>query len=381
MNNRVRTEPGPAIGKQGVVESARAGTEPARAGEPVLVTGAAGFIGMHTCIALLRSGVDVVGIDALGPGNLEILEPLRHDRLKEIERQAGRLAADVEAPAAASTGTKAAAPRCGRFEFRKLDIAEPTFVKEMLESRFDRIVHLAAQAGVRYSIDRPEVYVRSNLVGMANMLELARARKSSHLVYASSSSVYGGRHGTPFSEDDRIDKPVSFYAATKAANEAMAASYSHLYGIPCTGLRFFTVYGPWGRPDMAPWLFTEAILEGEPIKVFGFGKLLRDFTYVDDIVEGVGRVLDLPPVKTEDGNTAIYNIGNNRPTTVDEFIATLERILDRKAIRNEMPIQPGDVPVTCASIERLQAATGFAPVTPLQDGLAAFCDWFRRYIR
>jgi len=367
------------------VHAAPGSTAPARAGgQPVLVTGAAGFIGTHVCISLLRSGVDVVGIDALGPGNLPILEPLRSDRLKEIERQAGLLAASADAGG-----------RCGRFEFRRLDIAEPAFVPAMLESRFDRIVHLAAQAGVRYSIERPDVYVRSNLVGMANMLELARARKSSHLVYASSSSVYGGRHATPFAEDDRIDRPVSFYAATKAANEAMAASYSHLHGIPSTGLRFFTVYGPWGRPDMAPWLFTEAILKDQPIKVFGYGKLLRDFTYVDDIVEGVCRVLDLPPgMKAQeegaatadarsasaDGNIAIFNIGNNRPATVNDFIATLERILGRKAIRNEMPIQPGDVPVTCASIERLHAATGFAPVTPLDKGLTAFCDWYRRYI-
>jgi UDP-glucuronate 4-epimerase len=337
--------------------------------EPVLVTGAAGFIGMHVCISLLRAGIDVVGIDALGAGNLPVLEPLRRDRLKEIERQAESLA-----------GQSAGERRGGRFEFRQLDIAEPDFVSDMLESRFDRIVHLAAQAGVRYSIERPDVYVRSNLVGMANMLELARARKSSHLVYASSSSVYGGRHSTPFAEDDRIDKPASFYAATKAANEAMAASYSHLHGIPATGLRFFTVYGPWGRPDMAPWLFTEAILKDQPIKVFGYGQLLRDFTYVDDIVEGVCRVLDLPP-RSEATDTAIFNIGNNRPTTVNDFIATLERILDRKAIRNEMPIQPGDVPVTCASIERLQAATGFAPVTPLHEGLAAFCNWYRTYCR
>ena len=334
--------------------------------EPVLVTGAAGFIGMHVCISLLRAGVDVVGIDALGAGNLPVLEPLRRDRLREIERQAALL--DGQAPGG----------RGARFEFRQLDIAESDFVPAMLASRFDRIVHLAAQAGVRYSIERPDVYVRSNLVGMANMLELARTRKSSHLVYASSSSVYGGRHSTPFAEDDRIDKPASFYAATKAANEAMAASYSHLYDIPSTGLRFFTVYGPWGRPDMAPWLFTEAILKGEPIKVFGYGELLRDFTYVDDIVEGVCRVLELPP-HTE-GKTAIFNIGNNRPTTVNDFIATLERILERQAIRNEMPIQPGDVPVTCASIDRLQAATGFAPVTPLADGLAAFCNWYRSYI-
>ena len=359
--------------------------------DPVLVTGAAGFVGMHVCISLLRAGVDVVGIDALGAGNLPVLEPLRRDRLQEIQRQAG-----LARQAAAADGDADKGRRCGRFEFRQLDIADAAFVPAMLESRFDRIVHLAAQAGVRYSIDRPDVYVRSNLVGMANVLELARARQSSHLVYASSSSVYGGRHSTPFAEDDPIDKPASFYAATKVANEAMAASYSHLYDIPSTGLRFFTVYGPWGRPDMAPWLFTEAILKGQPIKVFGYGELLRDFTYVDDIVEGVCRVLALPPGATPrdeasvdldasgrasaEGNIAIFNIGNNRPTTVNDFIATLERILGRQAIRHEMPMQAGDVPVTCASIERLQAATGFAPVTPLHDGLASFCNWYRGYI-
>jgi UDP-glucuronate 4-epimerase len=336
--------------------------------EPVLVTGAAGFIGMHVCLSLLRSGVDVVGIDCLGPAPLPGLEQLRRDRLLEIERNH-----------AGSPGTAQAA---GRFEFRQVDIAEPALVEALQATRFDRIVHLAAQAGVRYSIERPDVYVRSNLVGMANMLELARARQCSHLVFASSSSVYGGRWATPFAEDDRIDRPVSFYAATKVANEAMAASYSHLYGLPMTGLRFFTVYGPWGRPDMAPWLFTEAILRERPIKVFGRGELLRDFTYIDDITEGVCRVLDRPPridAPATEAALAIYNIGNNRPTTVNDFIATLERLLGRPAIRNELPIQPGDVPVTCASIERLQQATGFAPVTPLQDGLSAFCDWFRRY--
>jgi UDP-glucuronate 4-epimerase len=363
--------------------------------EPVLVTGAAGFIGMHVCLSLLQSGVDVVGIDALGAANLPGLQQLRRDRLQEIERQVaaatGVSGTGVAAGLAGGATTGGGAGRWGRFQFRQLDIAEPGFVAEILDSRFDRIVHLAAQAGVRYSIERPDVYVRSNLVGMANLLELARARRSSHLVYASSSSVYGGRHSTPFEEDDRIDRPVSFYAATKVANEAMAASYSHLFGIPATGLRFFTVYGPWGRPDMAPWLFAEAILADQPIKVFGKGELLRDFTYVDDITEGVCRVLDRPPktqpqapvtpgdASTGGGIMAVFNIGNNRPTTVNDFIATLERQLGRKAIRNEMPIQPGDVPVTCASIERLQAATGFAPVTTLEDGLAAFCGWFRNY--
>ena len=337
--------------------------------EPVLVTGAAGFIGMHVCIALLRSGADVVGVDALGPGNLEGLEQLRRDRVQEIERTTAQVKAAGDAQ-----------PSIGRFTFRQLDIADPSFVDSLQGDRFDRIVHLAAQAGVRYSIDRPDVYVQSNLVGTANLLQLARSRQCSHFVFASSSSVYGGRTATPFAEDDRIDRPVSFYAATKVANEAMAASYSQLFDLPMTGLRFFTVYGPWGRPDMAPWLFTEAILAGQPIKVFGRGELLRDFTYVDDITEGVRRVLQKPPQRTRDGPPfAVYNIGNNRPTSVNDFIATLERLLGREAIRNEMPIQPGDVPVTCASIDRLQAATGFTPVTPLEAGLASFCGWFRRY--
>jgi len=332
--------------------------------EPVLVTGAAGFIGMHACISLLRSGADVIGVDSLQAASLVGLEQLRRDRLEEIGR---RVAADER-------------QEYGRFEFRQLDIADPGFVQALSGSRFDRIVHLAAQAGVRYSIERPDVYVKSNLVGMANMLELARARSCSHLVFASSSSVYGGRHATPFSESDRIDRPVSFYAATKVANEAMAASYSHLFGIPMTGLRFFTVYGPWGRPDMAPWLFTEAILQGKPIRVFGRGELLRDFTHVDDITQGICRVLDMPPAIQPDGIAfSVYNIGNNRPVTVNDFIALLERLLARQALREEMPIQPGDVPVTCASIERLRAATGFVPVTPLDAGLASFCDWFRGY--
>ena len=357
--------------------------------EPVLVTGAGGFIGMHVCISLLRSGIDVVGLDSLGPGHLQGLEQLRRDRLQEIERQVGLPGLPLPP---------------GEFRFVQLDLADPGLVASLEDVRFDRIVHLAAQAGVRYSIDRPDVYVRSNLVGMANMLELARARHCPHLVFASSSSVYGGRLNTPFAEDDRIDRPVSFYAATKVANEAMAASYSQLFDLPMTGLRFFTVYGPWGRPDMAPWIFAESILRGLPIKVFGRGELLRDFTYVDDITEGIRRVLDKPPqvgqvagacapqtrpnppddsahaIQPAD-HLAIYNIGNNRPTTVNDFIGTLERLLGRQAIRNEMPIQPGDVPVTCASIERLHDATGFAPVTSLEAGLAAFCGWFRDYRR
>ena len=337
---------------------------------PVLVTGAAGFIGMHVSIRLLRAGVDVIGIDRMGAGNVPGLEQLRRDRLAEIERSA------TGSRGQPGEGGWAGSP--GRFTFRQADIANPGFVASLQDLAFDRIVHLAAQAGVRYSIERPDVYVHSNLVGMANMLELARSRKSSHFVFASSSSVYGGREQTPFRESEPIDRPVSFYAATKVANEAMAASYARLFAIPSTGLRFFTVYGPWGRPDMAPFLFTEAILRGEPIKVFGRGELLRDFTYVDDITEGVCRLLEKPPAPDAEGTPfAVYNIGNNRPNSVNEFIAILEEVLGRKAIRNELPIQPGDVPITCASIDRLNAVTGFRPQTSLRDGLTRFCGWFR----
>ena len=341
--------------------------------EPVLVTGAAGFIGMHVSIHLLKAGVDVVGIDRMGPEHIPGLEQLRHDRLAAIERLAAERGGVPD-----QSGQPDRSVPIGGFTFRQADIADPGFVASLQDLPFDRIIHLAAQAGVRYSIERPDVYVHSNLVGMANMLELARARRSSHFVFASSSSVYGGREETPFRESESIDRPVSFYAATKVANEAMAASYAKLFGIPSTGLRFFTVYGPWGRPDMAPWLFTEAILRGEPIKVFGRGELLRDFTYVDDITEGVCRLLEKPPAPDADGTPfAVYNIGNNRPNSVNEFIAILERVLGRAAIRSELPIQPGDVPVTCASIERLNAVTGFTPQTSLEEGLQRFCAWFR----
>ena len=320
----------------------------------VLLTGTAGFIGSHVALKLLERGDEVIGLDNLND-------------YYDVTLKEARLARFSGHP---------------RYTHVHADLAD----RDAVEAAFathkpQRVINLAAQAGVRYAAQNPHVYVSSNVTGFLHVLEGCRHHGVEHLVFASTSSVYGANTTMPFSEHQSTEHPLTLYAATKKANEMMAHSYAHLYGIPSTGLRFFTVYGPWGRPDMALFLFTRAILAGEPIKVFNHGHHSRSFTYVDDIVEGVSRVLDLPPVKTEDGNTAIYNIGNNRPTTVNEFIATLERILDRKAIRNEMPIQPGDVPVTCASIERLQAATGFAPVTPLQDGLAAFCDWFRRYIR
>lgn len=322
----------------------------------VLVTGAAGFIGMHACIALLGRGWRVHGID-----NLNAYYPvkLKQDRLAAIARH----------------------PRAGRFAFTQRDVADPQGVAELVAGgRFTHILHLAAQAGVRHSIEHPLDYTHSNLTGMSVILEAARAARVQHLVYASSSSVYGGNTRLPFSEDDRVDRPVSYYAATKRANEAMAYSYAHLYGIPSTGLRFFTVYGPWGRPDMAAWLFVDAILAGRPIRVFEQGRLRRDFTYVDDIVEGVCRVLERPPAPDTAGAPhALFNIGNHSPNTVNELIAIIETATGRPAIREELPMQPGDVEATFADVDRLHAATGFEPSTSLEAGIGHFVEWFRAY--
>ncbi|MEZ5660991.1 MAG: GDP-mannose 4,6-dehydratase [Burkholderiaceae bacterium] len=324
--------------------------------ERILVTGAAGFIGMHVAMALLDRGHRVVGVD-----NLNDYYPvsLKKARLGEITRH----------------------PQAAHFKFARADIADQDRMLELhREHDFTRIVHLAAQAGVRYSIENPLAYARSNLVGMTVILELARRAQVSHMVYASSSSVYGGNSKVPYSETDRVDSPVSFYAATKLANEAMAHSYSHLYRLPLTGLRFFTVYGPWGRPDMAPWLFTEAIAAGRPIKVFGHGKPRRDFTYIDDIVRGVVDVLDLPPPATVDGDPhRVLNIGNNEPVSVDDFIATIECTLGRRAERIPMAMQPGDVEITFADVSRLQALTDFRPNTALADGMAKFAAWYLNY--
>ncbi|MBE7523938.1 MAG: NAD-dependent epimerase [Burkholderiales bacterium] len=320
----------------------------------VLVTGAAGFIGMHTAAALLDRGDEVVGVDNLDPYYDVSLKEARLARL---------------------------APRA-RFAFERLDLAdaEPT-ARLFRDGAFDAVVHLAAQAGVRHSLENPAAYLRANVVAFGNLLEGCRHAKPRHLVYASSSSVYGANHALPFSEDQPTDHPVSLYAATKKADELFAHSYAHLYGLPSTGLRFFTVYGPWGRPDMAPMLFTRAILAGEPIRVFNHGRMRRDFTYVDDIVEGVVRVLDRPPSPhaATGAPWAIYNIGNHEAVELETFIATLERLLDRQAIRDPQPMQSGDVPATFASIERLAALTGFAPRTPLAEGLARFVRWYRDY--
>ena len=316
----------------------------------ILVTGAAGFIGMQTAARLLDRGDTVVGIDNL---NDYYSVQLKQDRLARLTGRAG-------------------------FQFEKLSLEDRDGMAKLFEShRFDSVIHLAAQAGVRYSLTNPHAYLNANLVGFMNILECCRHQQVGHLTYASSSSVYGANRKIPFSVDDRVDHPVSLYAATKKANELMAHTYSHLYGIPTTGLRFFTVYGPWGRPDMAMWLFTKAILSGQPIDVFNHGKMKRDFTFVTDIVEGVIRTNDTIPTPqpvtaaTDDSQTSapyrVYNIGNNQPVELMYLIETLEKALGRKAEKNMLPMQPGDVPATFADIDALQRDVGFRPSTPIEE--------------
>jgi len=318
----------------------------------VLVTGAAGFIGMHLAQRLARDGTEVVAIDSF---DAYYDVALKRDR-------AARLAAS--------------GVQCRAFDLADASATAALFA----DGGFSHVAHLAAQPGVRYSLINPGAYLRNNVDAFGTVLEGCRHGGVQHLVYASSSSVYGASHALPFSEDQNVDQPVSVYAATKRADELLAYSYSHLYALPATGLRFFTVYGPWGRPDMAPTLFTRAILGGEPIKVFNHGKQQRDFTYVDDIVEGIVRVLALPPSKSSvSAPHAIYNIGNHAAVELEAFIVLLERLLGRTAIRQYLPAQDGDVPATFASVERLAAATGFAPTTSLADGLARFVAWYREY--
>jgi UDP-glucuronate 4-epimerase len=331
----------------------------------ILVTGSAGFIGMYTSLLLLRRGDEVVGLDNLN----DYYDPkLKLDRLAQLKPFAN-------------------------FRFVKLDLADRDGIARLFaEEKFERVVHLAAQAGVRYSLENPHAYVDSNLVGFVNILEGCRHNAVQHLVYASSSSVYGGNEKTPFSETDPVDHPVSLYAATKKANELMAHTYSHLYNIPTTGLRFFTVYGPWGRPDMAPWLFTCAILEGRPIKVFNHGKMLRDFTYIDDIAQGVICSLDRPAERDADydgkaPNPAtsrapyrLFNIGNQDPVPLMDFIEAIEAATGKVAEKDFQPMQPGDVQVTSADVSALTAWTDFRPGMPVGDGMARFVAWYRDYI-
>jgi UDP-glucuronate 4-epimerase len=319
----------------------------------VLVTGAAGFIGMHLALRLKRDGADVGAIDNFSP-YYDV--GLKRSRAEELSK---------------------AGVRC-----ENLDVADAAATLALVrDGRFTHVAHLAAQPGVRHSLVDPAAYLRNNIDAFGAVLEACRHARIAHLVYASSSSVYGGNHTLPFSEDQSVDHPVSLYAATKKADELMAHSYSHLYALPTTGLRFFTVYGPWARPDMAPMLFTRAILAGEPIKVFNNGDMERDFTYVDDIVEGVVRVLSRAPAAAPPTGApyAVYNIGNNRAVGLEAFIAEIEKLLGKRAVKQYLPLQPGDVRATYASIERLAEATGFAPSTPLGEGLARFVAWYRAY--
>lgn len=330
----------------------------------VLVTGAAGFIGSHLSKRLLERGDAVIGVDNL---NDYYDVNLKLARLKGIEGIKG-------------------------FKFVKMDISDREGVKGLFSGeKFDCVVNLAAQAGVRYSLINPYAYIDSNINGFLNVLEGCRHNNVKHLVYASSSSVYGANTKMPFSVHHNVDHPVSLYAATKKANELMAHTYSSLYKIPCTGLRFFTVYGPWGRPDMALFLFTKAILEGRPIDVFNHGRMRRDFTYIDDIIESVVRVADnvatpnpkwdgaLPDSATSYAPYKIYNIGNNSPVELMRFIEILEKCLGKKAVKNLLPIQPGDVPATYADVDDLTRDVGFKPSTPIEEGIKKFVDWYKEF--
>lgn len=330
----------------------------------ILVTGAAGFIGFHYALRLLREGQAVTGIDNL---NDYYSVQLKEDRLKIL----------VEFP---------------NFRFEKVDLADQVAMNRLFQAEtYQRVIHLAAQAGVRYSIANPRAYVDSNLVGFINILEGCRAQKTPHLVYASSSSVYGSNKKQPFATTDSVDHPISLYAATKKANELMAHTYSHLYDLPTTGLRFFTVYGPWGRPDMALFKFTEAICQGRPIDVYNHGKLRRDFTYIDDIVESMIRISDVIPSRSpndpqreytpnlSDAPYRVYNIGNHSPVELNHFIQCIENALGMKAERNLLPMQPGDVEATYADVADLEAATGFKPQTSIEEGVRRFTQWYREY--
>lgn len=320
----------------------------------VLVTGAAGFIGMHTALKLLERGEEVVGVDNLNDYYDVQLKQARLDQIKSYKS----------------------------FRFLRQDIADRSEMGSIFATqKFDKVIHLAAQAGVRYSILNPHAYVDSNLVGFVNILEGCRNNGVQHLVYASSSSVYGGNKKMPFSEHDGVDHPVSLYAATKKANELMAHTYSHLYRLPTTGLRFFTVYGPWGRPDMAPMLFANAIYNKNPIKVFNYGNMQRDFTYIDDIVEGVVRVLDrnATPDSVDGSPYRIFNIGNQEPVQLLSFISEVERAIGVQAKKTMLPIQDGDVVATFASTELLQEWVDFKPSTPISAGVDKFIEWYKNY--
>lgn len=334
--------------------------------EEVLVTGAAGFIGFHVARKLLQAGTRVVGLDNLNAYYDPKLKQARLSELKTFEN----------------------------FKFVKLDLRErqPTAAL-FAEHRFPYVVHLAAQVGVRFSLDNPDAYVDANLVGFANVLEGCRHNDCRHLLFASSSSVYGANTRMPFSVHDNVDHPLSLYGATKKANELMAHSYAHLFGLPTTGLRLFTVYGPWGRPDMAVWTFTEAIMNGRPLKLFNHGQMRRDFTYVDDVVEAIVRLIVRPPASNpawsgaspDPGSSSapwrIFNVGNNDPVELSELVQALEKATGRKAQRELLPMQPGDAPATYADVDALMREVGFKPATPIDVGIARFVDWYLEYRR
>lgn len=331
----------------------------------VLVTGTAGFIGFHLCKRLLDDGNNVVGIDNIND-------------YYDVNLKLARLAI---------------LQKYSNYKFHKIDIADLSAMEDLFTNQrknaFDVVVNLAAQAGVRYSLKNPHSYISSNIVGFTNILECCRHNKVKHLVFASSSSIYGMNDKIPFSVSDNVDHPVSLYAASKKANELMAHTYAHLYGLPCTGLRFFTVYGPWGRPDMAYFSFTKAIIEDKPIDVFNFGKMKRDFTYIDDIIEGVVRVMNKIPQTNPDWNRKnpdpgssyapykLYNIGNNNPVELIKFIEILENHIGKKAQKNMLPMQQGDVPITYADVDDLMNDVGFKPSTPLEEGIKKFVEWYR----
>lgn len=337
----------------------------------ILVTGTAGFIGSKLAQELAKKGHNIVGLDNINSyydtklkyGRLESLTGIEEKKIHE-----GQLIQSVVYP---------------NYRFIKLDLQDTENINKLfLHEKFDIVCHLAAQAGVRYSITNPESYINSNIIGFFNILENCRQYKVKHLIYASSSSVYGMNHKVPFAEEDKTDQPVSLYAATKKSNELLAYSYSHLYGISTTALRFFTVYGPWGRPDMAPFLFTDAIVNDNPIKIFNNGKMVRDFTYIDDIIEGVVNVLEHGYKKTKNHSEIrhkIYNIGNAQPIKLMDFISTLENKLGKEAQKIFMPMQPGDVFQTNADVSNLEHDFGFKPTTPIEEGVSKFIDWYKQF--
>lgn len=352
-----------------------------RTNKKVLVTGTAGFIGFHLANRLIERGDEVVGLDVI---NDYYDVQVKHDRLAS---------AGIEVPAIVD-GQLAQSDKHPNYRFIKLDLKDREGLDRLFAAEgFDAVVNLAAQAGVRYSLINPQAYIDSNIIGFTNILECCRHNKVGHLAYASSSSVYGLNEKMPLSTSDNVDHPISLYAASKKSNELMAHTYSHLFGIPTTGLRFFTVYGPWGRPDMALFLFTKAILADEPIKVFNYGNMVRDFTYIDDIVEGVVRVIDHPPAgnahwsgEQPDPSTSpapykVYNIGNQNPVKLMDFITAIEQKLGKESEKQMLPMQPGDVPATAADVSDLVRDLGYKPATPVKEGIDRFVDWYRAYFK